>query len=89
MPLTVIKVENAKPERKPRKLSDGRGLYLLVLPAGGKYWRLEYRFRGEEKVLALGTFPEVSLSEARERRDDAHRQPKNGIDPGEANSRRL
>ncbi len=84
MPLTVIKVKNAKPQGRPLKLSDAGGLYLLVLPAGGKYWRLKYRFQGKEKVLALGTFPEVSLAEARDRRDGARRQLKSGIDPSEA-----
>jgi integrase len=84
MPLTVIKAKNAKPGDRPLKLSDGGGLYLLVHPAGGKYWRLKYRFQGKEKVLALGTFPEVSLAEARDGRDAARKHLKDGFDPGEA-----
>lgn len=84
MPLTDIKVKNAKPGRKPVKIADGGGMYLLVTPTGGKCRRLKYRFQGKEKVLALGTYPEISLAEAREARDAARKQLKNGIDPGEA-----
>lgn len=83
MALTDVKVRNAKPGEKQQKLSDGDGMYLLVTPSGGKCWRLKYRFVGKEKVLALGTYPEVSLSEARERRAEARKQLANGLDPGE------
>lgn len=82
MPLTDVKVRNAKPREKQVKLADGGGLYLLVTPNGGKCWRLKYRFGGKEKVLALGTYPEVSLAEVRERRDVAKKQLANNIDPG-------
>jgi integrase len=83
MPLTDVKARNAKPGEKQVKLSDSGGMYLLVTPNGGKCWRLKYRFGGKEKVLALGTYPEVSLADAREKRDTARKQLAAGIDPGE------
>lgn len=83
MPLTDVKVKNSKPGEKQVKLSDGDGMYLLVTPSGGKCWRLKYRFGGKEKVLALGTYPEISLFDARQRREDARRLLANGMDPGE------
>jgi integrase len=83
MALTDVKVRNAKPGEKQVKLSDGDGMYLLITPSGGKCWRLKYRFGGKEKVLALGTYPEISLADARKRRDDARKQLANGMDPGE------
>ena len=83
MPLTDVKARNAKPGEKQVKLSDSGGMYLLVTPNGGKCWRLKYRFGGKEKVLALGTYPEVSLADAREKRDAARKQLAAGIDPGE------
>lgn len=81
MALTDVKARNAKPEEKQVKLSDSDGMYLLVTPAGGKCWRLKYRFGGKEKVLALGTYPEVSLAEARTKRDAARKQLAAGVDP--------
>lgn len=83
MALTNTAVLNAKPEAKPRKLADEKGLFLLVHSNGSKYWRLKYRFGGREKLLALGVYPEVSLADARQRRDDARKLLANGIDPGE------
>lgn len=65
MALTDIKVRSAKPEEKPYKLTDGNGMFLLAHTNGSKYWRLRYRSDGKEKTLALGVYPEVSLSEAR------------------------
>lgn len=82
MSLTDVKVRSAKPAEKQLKLSDGGGMYLLVTPNGGKCWRLKYRFAGKEKVLALGTYPEISLSDARQRREDARKLLANDIDPG-------
>jgi integrase len=82
MPLTDVKVRNAKSGEKQVKLSDSDGMYLLVTPNGGKCWRLKYRFDGKEKVFALGTYPEVSLAVAREKRDAARKQIAAGIDPG-------
>lgn len=80
--LTDVKVRMAKPDQKQVKLFDGNGLFILITPSGGKCWRLKYRFAGKEKLLALGTYPEVSLSEAREKRAAARKQLSAGIDPG-------
>jgi integrase len=81
MPLTDTTVRSAKPGAKPRKLADERGLYLLLNPNGSKLWRLKYRVGGKEKVLALGSYPEVTLGRARDLREDARRKIANGIDP--------
>lgn len=81
MPLTNTAVRNAKPSKKTQKLFDGGGLYLEVAPSGGKWWRLKYRFGGKEKRLSLGTYPEITLKEARERRDNARKLLGDGIDP--------
>lgn len=83
MALSDVKVRSAKPEAKAYKLTDGEGMVLLVHPNGSKYWRLRYRFGGKEKMLALGKYPEVSLSDARTRRDEARKLIANGIDPSE------
>jgi len=71
MSLTALAVANAKGKPKPYKLFDGGGLHLLVKPSGRRYWRLNYRFGGKYKTLALGTFPTVSLAAARTKRDEA------------------
>ena len=84
MPLTDTQIRNAKPSDKQVKLSDEKGLYILIHPNGSKYWRMKYRVDGTEKKLSFGVYPEVSLKEARERRDDARKLIGNGIDPGEA-----
>ena len=83
MALTDVKVRNAKPADKPVKLTDGNGMHLLIHPNGSKYWRLQYRFAGKQKLLALGVYPAVSLADARNRRDDARRLIAAGIDPSE------
>jgi len=83
MILADVKARNAKPGEKQVKLSDGGGMYLLITPAGGKCWRLKYRFGGKEKVLALGTYPEITLADARQRREDARKLLANGVDPSE------
>ncbi len=85
--LTQVAVKNAKPGAKPVRLFDGGGLYLEILPQGGRYWRLKYRVPGPngkplEKRLALGVYPEVSLADAREARDAARTAIKAGRDPG-------
>ncbi len=80
--LSDIKVRNAKPEKKEYKLFDGGGLYILITPSGGKLWRFKYRFDGKEKVLALGSYPEISLSDARGRKEEARRQIAQNVDPG-------
>ncbi|CNJ47307.1 integrase [Yersinia rohdei] len=83
MALTDTKVRAAKPEANDYSLVDGDGMVLLVHPNGSKYWRLRYRFSGKEKMLALGKYPEVSLADARARRDEARKHLANGIDPSE------
>jgi len=82
MSLTDVKVRNAKQTEKQFKLSDGGGMYLLVTPNGGKCWRLKYRFGGKEKTLALGTYPEITLADARQRREDARKLLAHSVDPG-------
>ncbi len=83
MPLTDVTVRTAKPKSKPYKLSDGGGLFLLVQPSGGKWWRYKYRFTGKEKLLALGGYPDVSLADVRERHSQARKALAAGNDPGE------
>ena len=83
MPLTDTAIRTAKPAEKTQKLFDGGGLYLEVAPAGGKWWRLKYRFGGKEKRISLGVYPAVGLKEARDRRDEARKLLANDIDPGE------
>jgi integrase len=82
-PLTDTKVRTTKPTEKPQKLFDGGGLFLLVTPTGGRLWRFKYRFGGSEKLLSIGTYPETSLAEARQRRDQASALLAKGIDPSE------
>lgn len=82
MPLTDVLIKNAKPGPKPVRHFDGGGLYLEVAPSGGKWWRLKYRHDGKEKRLSLGTYPDTSLKDARDRRDQARRDLAAGIDPG-------
>ena len=81
-PLTEAKILKTKPQKKQIALFDGGGLFLLVRPNGGKLWRLKYRFQGKEKILALGSYPIVTLKKAREKREEAKRQLDSGIDPG-------
>ena len=82
MALSDTAIRNAKPAAKPFKLTDGEGMYLLVNKAG-RYFRFNYRFGGMRKTLALGVYPDVSLKQARERRDEARRLLAENIDPGE------
>jgi integrase len=84
MPLTDRSIKSLKPGSKSRKVSDGKGLYLLLHPNGSRYWRLKYRVVGREKTLALGVYPATSLAMAREGRDAAGRQLAQGIDPSAA-----
>ena len=91
MPLSDTAIRNAKPSftpkgittDKPYKMGDSAGLYLEVAHSGGKWWWLKYRFEGKEKRLSLGVYPDVSLKDARERRDEARKLLANGVDPGE------
>ena len=84
MPLTNTAIRNAKPRVKRYRLFDSQGLYIEVAPSGGKWWRLKYRILGKEKRLSLGVYPEVSLKDAREKRDQARRSLSEGADPIEA-----
>lgn len=83
MPLSDVVIRKAKPADKIQRLFDGGGLYLEITPAGGKLWRQKYRFAGKEKRLAHGTYPEVTLAEARARREAARKLLAHGTDPGE------
>jgi len=82
MALTDIQVKTAKPKEKDYKLTDSEGMFLLVAATGGKRWRLKYRFGGKEKQLALGTYPDISLQEARNKRHEARNLLAHGYDPG-------
>ncbi len=82
MPLSDTAIKNAKPRAdKPYKLPDEKGLYLLVTVNGGKWWRFDYRFGGKRKTLSMGTYPDTSLKQAREKRDTAKKQIAANIDP--------
>jgi len=96
MTLTAVTIRNAKPKAKPYKLTDEKGLFLLVQPSGGLLWRFKYRIDGRddagnpkriEKKLGLGTYPDVSLKDARDRRDEARRLLADGIDPADKKRR--
>ncbi|HEU0045817.1 Arm DNA-binding domain-containing protein [Sphingomonas sp.] len=83
MPLTDLAIRTAKAGPKPRKMSDDRGLFLLVQPSGGKLWPLKYRMAGKEKKLSLGRYPDVALKDARERSAAARKLIADGVDPSE------
>jgi integrase len=79
--LTDTQVRGAKPSNRPQKLTDARGLYLLMTPGGGKYWRYDYSFKSKRRTLAFGVYPDVSLGKARERHHEARRLLAEGSDP--------
>jgi integrase len=81
--LSKLLIDKTKPQAKSVRLSDGRGMYLEISPAGGKWWRFKYRFAGKERRISLGVYPDVPLAAAREKREEARRQVAAGIDPGE------
>lgn len=83
MALSVVAIKAAKNRDKAYKLSDSDGLYLLVTPAGGRYWRMNYRHLGKQKTLAFGVWPETGLAEARAERDAARKVRARGDDPAE------
>ncbi len=83
MPLTDTSIRNAKPSEKSIRLYDSQGLYLEVSPAGGKWFRLKYRFDGKENRMSLGVYPDVSLKDARVRRDEARKLLASGVNPSE------
>jgi integrase len=82
MRLTDVRIRKAKPNSKAYKLSDDGGMYLLLKPNGGRYWRMDYRFGGKRRTLAFGVYPTVTLSDAREHRQEARRLLAQNIDPG-------
>lgn len=84
MELTDIAIRRSKPSEKPYKLADGKGLYLLVNPSGGKLWRWKYRYQDKERLMALGAYREISLAEARSRHIEARRLLASGTDPMDA-----
>lgn len=81
MKLTETTADKAEPREKPYTLTDGHGLFLLVHPRGGKWWRQNYRFGGKRKTLALGVYPDISLADARMAREEARRLVRQGVDP--------
>lgn len=89
MALTATAINAAKPRDKPYKLADGLGLYLLVAPTGGRLWRMNYRFLGQQKTLSLGSYPEMSLAKAREKRTAAREALADGQDPIEVRKAKV
>ena len=81
--LSKLLIEKTKHGSKTIRLWDGRGMYLEISPKGGKWWRLKYWFGGKERRMSLGVFPDVSLADAREKREEARRKVAAGVDPGE------
>ena len=81
MAVTDTTFRNAKPRAKPYKIYAGDGLFMLISPQGGKWWRFKYRVGGKEKKISLGIYPEIGLKMARERCAQARRDMDNGIDP--------
>jgi hypothetical protein len=81
MALSDTEIRRSKAAGAPYKLADAHGLYLLVKPNGSKLWRWKYRFGGKEKLMALGSYPEFSLAEAREIHAGARKQLAHGADP--------
>jgi Arm DNA-binding domain len=84
MALTDIRVRNAKPKGTSYKLADGGGMYLLVVPNGSRYWRMDFRHVGKRRTIAIGVYPAVTLAVARARREAARAQIANGVDPSAA-----
>ena len=87
--LTDAHVRKIKPLDKKKRYSDEKGLYLEVTPSGGKFWRLKYRFNGRESTLTIGSYPEITLAQARRTRDEARIQLYKNIDPNAIKNERL
>ena len=87
--LTKLSIKQAKPKGKQYKLTDGQGMYLRVYPNGSKYWQLQYWFEGKQKILSLGVWPDVSLTEARDERFEAKKKINVGIDPNDKRKESL
>ncbi len=86
--LTTTQIRALNPEERPYKVADGDGLYLLVQPSGALLWRFRYKVFGSDRKLSLGSFPDVSLQDARRKRDEARGQLIDGIDPAEEKRQR-
>jgi integrase len=84
MPLTDKAIRKAKPSEKPYKLADEKGLYLLVNPTGSKLWRHKFRVMGKEKLISYGAYPELTLAEARDKRDASRKVIAHGGDPAQS-----
>lgn len=84
MPITDVTAKNAKPQEKLYKIKDEHGMFLSVRPNGGKYWQMNYRFAGKGKTLSFGVYPEVTIKEARDKREAARKLLREGIDPSQA-----
>jgi len=81
--LTDSIIKSTQPTARPKRISDGRGMYLEISPAGGRLWRLKFRYAGKERRMSLGIYPDVSLAKARKRRDAARRLIAEGVNPVE------
>ena len=81
--LLDVTVRNAKPGDKDKRLNDGNGLYLLIKPNGAKWWRFDYSIEGKRKTLSLGTFPAISLADARRKAEEGRAKVANGVDPSD------
>ena len=81
MSLTDTAIRRAATRSKPYKMFDSGGLFMIVTPSGGKWWRFKFRYAGKEKLLSLGTYPDISLKDARERRDQERKKLAERIDP--------
>ena len=88
MPLVDSQIKQTKPRPSDFKMADGGGMYLLVKKSGQKYWRMDYRFRGKRKTLALGVYPDIGLKDAREKRRLAKIQLEKDQDPNEIRKER-
>ena len=84
MPLTDAAIRALKPKDKPYKVADFEGLYLTIKPTGSKLWHFKYRVDGKEKLLSNGIYPDVTLAQARAKKDEARALLANGHDPSEA-----
>jgi integrase len=89
MALTTAAINAAKSRKKPYKLTDGLGLYLQIMPSGGRLWRMNYRYAGQQRTLSFGNYPDVSLAKARAKRDAARETLAEGLDPIEVKKARI
>ena len=87
--LTELSIKQAKPKENQYKLTDGEGMYLRVYPNGSKYWQLQFWFEGKQKILSFGVWPDISLKDAREKRFEAKKKIKEGVNPIEEKKERL